>query len=158
MWLTVSDLLKPDGPFYIEISQAFIAIDNRFLLQLRDFKPTIVYPGHWGFFAGHWETGETAEAAMRRELQEELSLQPQDLNFLGSFIVEGNRRIHVHKFQLNNGLESLTLQEGQEIGAFTKEEIDNNTLFSKKFKKYFPISPISAKVFKHFIVKETNAR
>ena len=143
---------------YIEISQVIILSDNRYLIQLRDFKPNIIYPGHWGFFAGHWETGETAEAAMRRELQEELRLQPQNLNFLGSFIIDGNRRIHAHKCQQNNGLESLTLQEGQEIGAFTKEEIANNTLFSKKFKKYFPISPISAKVFKHFIVKETNAR
>ena len=154
----MSDSLQFNHSNYIEISQALIKIDVHYLMQLRDFKPTILYPGHWGFFAGHWETGETAEAAMRRELQEELSLQPQNLNFLGSFIVKGNRRIHAHKCQLNNGLESLTLQEGQEIGAFTKEEIANNTLFSKKFKKYFPISPISAKVFKHFIVKETNAR
>ncbi len=131
---------------------------NLYLMQLRDSKPNIIYPGHWGFFAGHWETGETAEAAMRRELQEELNLEPQNLNFIGSFIVEGNNRIHAYKCQLNNGLESLTLQEGQEIGAFTKEEIANNTLFSKKFKKYFSISPISAKVFKRFMVKETNAR
>ena len=95
---------------------------------------------------------------MKRELQEELSLQPQNLNFLGSFIVEGNRRIHAHKCQLNNGLESLTLQEGQEIGAFTKEEIANNTLLSQKLKKHFPVTPVSAKVLKQFIVKETNTR
>ena len=154
----MSDLLKPDGPFYIEISQAFIAIDNRFLMQLRDFKPSIVYPEHWGFFAGHWETGETAEAAMMRELSEELCWQPNSLKYLGNILVEGNRRIHVHKCQLDCDFKSLTLQEGQEIGAFTKYEIANNTLFSQKLKKHFPVTPVSAKVLKQFIVKETNTR
>ena len=147
----MSDLLKPNGPFYIEISQAFIAIDNRFLMQLRDFKPSIVFPGHWGFFAGHWETGETAEKAMKRELQEELCWQPRNLSFLGSLIVEGNRRIHAHQCQLDIKLQTLDLQEGQEIGAFTMEEITRNSLFSQKWKQHFPISPISAKVFQHFM-------
>ena len=157
MSLTALARLKSNTS-YIEISQAIILKENLYLMQLRDFKPNIIYPGHWGFFAGHWKNSETAEDAMMRELNEELCWQPPILSYLGNIIVEGNHRIHVHKCQLNNGLESLTLQEGQEIGAFTKEEIANNTLFSKKFKKYFPISPISAKVFKHFIVKETNAR
>ena len=127
-------------------------------MQLRDFKPNIIYPGHWGFFAGHWKNHETAVDAMMRELNEELCWQPQILTYLGNIIVEGNLRIHVHKCQLNCGWESLTLQEGQEIGAFTKEEIARNTLFSQKLKKRFQVTPISAEVFKRFIVKETNAR
>ena len=147
----MSDLLQPDGPFYIEISQAFIAIDNRFLMQLRDFKPSILYPGHWGFFGGHWETGETAEAAMKRELLEELRWQPRSLTFLGNLIVEGNRRIHAHQCQPDLQLQTLDLQEGQEIGAFTVEEITRNSLFSQKWKQHYPISPISAKVFQHFM-------
>ena len=127
-------------------------------MQLRDSKPDIIYPEHWGFFAGHWKNNETAEDAMMRELNEELCWQPPILTYLGNIIVEGNRRIHVYKCQLNCDLESLTLQEGQEIGAFTKEEIARNTLFSQKLKKRFQVTPISEKVFKRFIVKETNAR
>jgi len=51
------------------------------------------------FFAGHWETVETAEAYMKRELQKELRWQPLSLTFLGSLIVEVNRRIHAHQCQ-----------------------------------------------------------
>ena len=104
-----------------------------------------------GFFTGHWETGETAEAAMKRELQEELRWQPRSLTFQGSLIVEGNRRIHAHQCQLDLELQTLDLQEGQEIGAFTVEEITRNSLFSQKWKQHYPISPISAKVFQHFM-------
>ena len=143
--------MQHDHSNYIEISEALITIDNLYLMQLRDFKPTIVYPGHWGFFAGHWETGETAEAAMKRELQEELRWQPRSLTFLGSLIVEGNRQIHAHQCQLDIKLQTLDVQEGQEIVAFSVEEITRNSLFSQKWKQYYPISPISAKVFQHFM-------
>jgi hypothetical protein len=48
-------------------------------------------------------------------------------------------------------LEELVLQEGQEIGSFGTEEITKNSLFSRKWKKHYPISPLSAKVFHNFI-------
>lgn len=129
----------------------FIAMDNRFLMQLRDFNPSIIYPGHWGFFAGHLEPGESSEEAMWREIVEELCWKPQNLNFLGSLMVEENRRIHAYQCRLKGELETLSLQEGQEIGGFTTEEITRNSLFSQKWKQHYPISPISAKVFQHFM-------
>ena len=92
---------------------------------------------------------------MRRELQEELGWQPQNLNFLGSLTVEWNRRIHVHECYSNKKIHSFDLQEGREIGAFTKEEIASNTLFSKKLMKRFPVTSISAEVFKYVIAKKT---
>ena len=107
----MSDLFKDKGLSQIEISQAFIAIEDRFLMQLRDFNPSIVYPGHWGFFAGHSEPGESAEETMWREIEEELSWKPQNLNFLGDIVVEGNRRIHAFQCQLDCKLEELVLQE-----------------------------------------------
>ena len=95
----MSDLFKDKGLSQIEISQAFIAIEDRFLMQLRDFNPSIFYPGHWGFFAGHSEPEESAEETMWREIEEELSWKPQSLNFLGNIIVEGNRRINAFQCQ-----------------------------------------------------------
>jgi 8-oxo-dGTP pyrophosphatase MutT (NUDIX family) len=46
--------------------------DGRYLLQLRDPKPTILLPDHWACFGGTVDPSETAAAAMRRELIEEL--------------------------------------------------------------------------------------
>ena len=142
--------LKPNTS-YIEIRQAIILKENLYLMQLRDFTPNIIYPGHWGFFAGHWKNNETAKEAMMRELLEELCWQPKSLIYLGNLIGEWNHHIHVHKCQLDCSLESLTLKEGQEIGAFTMDEITRNSLFSKKWKQCYPITPISATIFKHFI-------
>ena len=53
--------------------------DGRYLLQLRDEKPGLHLSGHWGLFGGSLEPGETPEAAMRRELLEELGFVARDL-------------------------------------------------------------------------------
>ena len=49
-----------------------IAADGRFLLTSRPEGK--VYPGHWEFPGGKVEPGETIEAALRRELHEELGI------------------------------------------------------------------------------------
>ena len=57
----------------VEVAIAILFKDGQFLLQLRDNIPTIIYPGHWAFFGGHVEPGETAEAGVWRELKEEIN-------------------------------------------------------------------------------------
>lgn len=68
--------LKPAGP--LQPGNAAVALitdeHGRYLMQLRDDKPTIFYPGHWGCFGGALDQGESFEAALRRELIEELGL------------------------------------------------------------------------------------
>ena len=56
----------------VKISQAFIQYKSKLLLQLRDFKNEINFPGHWGFFAGHIKKNETPIITIKRELKEEL--------------------------------------------------------------------------------------
>lgn len=53
--------------------------DGRYLVQLRDDRPGVFYPGHWGLFGGAIEPGETVDAALRRELLEEIGHVPPDL-------------------------------------------------------------------------------
>lgn len=67
--------LIPDGWGANQAVAAIIAVQELgYLLQLRDDRAGIWYPGHWGLFGGTAERGETGEAALRRELAEELSL------------------------------------------------------------------------------------
>src|SRR6516225_1127523 len=59
---------------------AIIVFDGRdYLLQLRDMRSDIWYPGHWGLFGGQNLPGETPEDSIRRELVEELGFKPREL-------------------------------------------------------------------------------
>src|ERR1700680_1541781 len=62
---------------------ALIVVDREhYLLQLRDQKPGIFYPGHWGLFGGATEPGEPPEAAGAREIKEELGRGVPHINRL----------------------------------------------------------------------------
>jgi 8-oxo-dGTP pyrophosphatase MutT (NUDIX family) len=65
-----------------------VTADGRYLMQLRDNKPTIILPDHWAFFGGTVDPGETADAAIRRELREELEFTAGDLRFFTELLIE----------------------------------------------------------------------
>ena len=54
--------------------KAVIHSDGKILLQLRDEKPNIYYPGVWGLFTGKVEPNEKPIDALKRELLEEIGL------------------------------------------------------------------------------------
>jgi len=102
--------------------------DGRYLLQLRDLKPGIFYPGHWGLFGGAIDGDETPEAALRRELREEIGLAVGDLRPLTqfSFICGRHGRIDRHFYEVkvaSDVLPELELGEGAQMRAFTAARI-----------------------------------
>src|SRR5205085_11015572 len=68
--------LAADTPLHLDNAvAALIVVDGSgYLLQRRDNVPQIFFPDHWGLFGGAIDPGETPEAALRRELREELML------------------------------------------------------------------------------------
>jgi 8-oxo-dGTP pyrophosphatase MutT (NUDIX family) len=68
--------LEPEGPLKPVNAAVALIIDEqgRRLVQLRDAKPTIFFPDHWGCFAGALEPGETDERSLAREIDEESGL------------------------------------------------------------------------------------
>jgi 8-oxo-dGTP pyrophosphatase MutT (NUDIX family) len=62
--------------------------DGRYLMQLRDPKPTILLPGHWALFGGTVDPGETGEQAMRRELLEELEFRARGVEAFTEMVIE----------------------------------------------------------------------
>jgi 8-oxo-dGTP pyrophosphatase MutT (NUDIX family) len=72
MDLTAGPKLRP-----AEAAAALIVTsDARYLMQHRDDKPGIFFPGWWGCFGGAVEPGESPADAVRRELAEELGWRP----------------------------------------------------------------------------------
>lgn len=77
--MTAPDTLFVDDTLPLTPGDAAAAIivapNDKVLLQLRDTKPGIFYPGHWGFFGGALEAEDaTPGDGLRRELNEELDL------------------------------------------------------------------------------------
>jgi 8-oxo-dGTP pyrophosphatase MutT (NUDIX family) len=73
----------------LAVSDAVAAIirveGDGYLLQLRDSKPEIWYPGRWGLFGGAIEPGEDPLDALKRELREELELEIETAEFFARF-------------------------------------------------------------------------
>ncbi|MCX5376135.1 NUDIX domain-containing protein [Streptomyces sp. NBC_00091] len=50
--------------------------ESEIILQLRDEKPNICWPGYWSLLGGQIEPGETAMEAVLREIHEEAGIAP----------------------------------------------------------------------------------
>ena len=104
--------------------------DGRYLMQHRDDVPHIMLPGHWACFGGAIEPGESPEAALRRELVEEIEFRAREV---GSFTemdvlipLDPPRRDRMHFFAvpiLASDLDTLVLHEGQGKALFTPEAL-----------------------------------
>ena len=115
---------------------------NLFLFQLRDFKPSIVHPGHWGAFGGEIDGGEKPLHAIKRELNEEINHAPETITFFKNIASE-EYGIYTHLFyaEIKVPLNNLKLMEGEDMGTFSREEILRGKLYSQKLRSFYPVAP-----------------
>jgi len=123
----------------VEVALAMLQRDGRWLIQLRDEIPTIVAPGCWGLFGGHLEPDETPEQALRRELLEEISWQPPDLELVMVHPIH-RRTAHVFRGELSVPLEQLQLLEGQDLDLVSPEELLMGSIWSTKLAVHRPLA------------------
>ncbi len=113
----------------VEVAIALLIREGQFLLQLRDNIPTIVYPGHWAFFGGHIEPGETPEEGVWREIKEEINYVPPHLNLFTRWEHQNIVR-HVFYGPLTVPIDALELNEGWDLGLWTVADIQRGERFS----------------------------
>ncbi len=111
---------------------AAIILENsksEILLYLRDAKPAIPFPHHWDLFGGYIEDGETPEAALIREVKEELNIDLTEFKFFRKYEClqgDANPNIkYVFTGKIYKSIEEITLMEGEKLQFFSKEEIPN---------------------------------
>jgi 8-oxo-dGTP pyrophosphatase MutT (NUDIX family) len=103
---------------------------GRYLMQLRDQRAGIFYPGHWGLFGGAIEEGETAERALVRELSEELGIVARSAQYFTEFTFDfgfvGLGRPARRYFEVAieaAQLRDAVLGEGSDMRIFSAREI-----------------------------------
>ncbi len=70
-------LAAAGSPRLNDVAALMVAADGRYLMQLRDDRPSLRVADHWCLFGGRVEPGETPRAALIRELAEELEFSPR---------------------------------------------------------------------------------
>jgi 8-oxo-dGTP diphosphatase len=136
----------------IEVAIAILQKDSQFLLQLRDDIPGIFYPGQWGFFGGHLEPEESPDAAVRRELWEEIGYVPPQVTLFRQY-VENQVIRHVFYAPLTAAVEDLDLQEGWDLGLFTIADIQRGDRYSERAAQVRPLGTPHQKILLDFIAQ-----
>ncbi|NET41936.1 NUDIX hydrolase [Okeania sp. SIO2B3] len=134
------------------VAIAILYREGKFLMQLRDNIPTILYPGIWAFFGGHLEPGETAEVALKRELAEEIGYVPETVSEFGVYSDVKVVR-HVFYAPLTVELKDLVLGEGWDMGLLTPAEIKAGKAYSENAGMERSLGEFHQKILLDFIDK-----
>jgi 8-oxo-dGTP pyrophosphatase MutT (NUDIX family) len=104
--------------------------DGRYLMQRRDDKPGLFLRNHWAAFGGSVDDGESGEAALRRELVEELEFTAREvlplteLTISLPFPAARWDRMSFYAVPITpEDVVGMVLHEGQEMRLFRVEEI-----------------------------------
>ena len=138
----------------VHVAIAILYQQDKFLMQLRDNIPTILYPGHWAFFGGHLEAGETPEEAVQREILEEIGYTlPPTFSFFRTYPDEIAIR-HVFFAPLEVELNQLVLTEGWDMGLLAVEDIHKGECYSAAAKAVRPLGPRHQRILLDFMNEE----
>ena len=136
----------------VRVAIAILYQDDRFLMQLRDDDPRIIYPGCWGFFGGHIDPGESPEVAVQRELIEEIGYPMPSVTQFDDYADEKVIR-HVFHAPLTVGIADLVLMEGWDLGLLSIEDILRGDCFSDRANQVRPLGTTHRQILLDFIGK-----
>ncbi|NJK47995.1 NUDIX domain-containing protein [Candidatus Gracilibacteria bacterium] len=137
----------------VSVALAILTQNDQFLMQLRDDKPDIAYPGHWGLFGGHLELNETPEEGLKREVLEEIEYT---ITNLVKFRCYGDSKItrHIYYAPLTVPIGHLILHEGWDLALVPPEAIRQGSYYSAKANRISPLGGIHQQILLDFIKAE----
>lgn len=122
----------------MDSAKALVLFDKKILLLLRDDIPTISNPNTWSLIGGIVEKGESFEQTIRREMQKEIGISPQELHYVGCLeIPNGTAHGIFVAYPTKSEVKKITLgNEGQKLAFFSFGEIAGLNL-GKEMSLYF---------------------
>lgn len=122
------------------------------LLQQRDDKAWLPFANHWTTLGGRIENDESADAAIKRELLEEIELAPEvtlwkayeHTQFVDGNLVVVEQYMYVGK--IDKTAEEITLNEGQALGFFKRDDLEQLPIafgFKALFEEFFDVQPVA---------------
>jgi 8-oxo-dGTP pyrophosphatase MutT (NUDIX family)/GNAT superfamily N-acetyltransferase len=120
------------------------------LLQQRDNKPGLLYAGCWSTFGGAVEADETPDEAVRRELREEIELEPALTlwqTFTHEYVYQGQPTLveqYVYYGAVDRDSHEIALNEGQALGFFSRDDLESLPVafgFGPTFAAFFDTRP-----------------
>ncbi|WP_107668197.1 NUDIX hydrolase [Cyanothece sp. BG0011] len=132
------------------VALAILHQNGRFLMQLRDNIPTIIYPDRWGFFGGHLEPGETPEMGVKREVIEEINFTIENPIFFCRYDDDIALRYIFHA-PLTVSIDELNLQEGADLGLVSPDDVKRGQCYSEKLGDVRPLGKIHQEILLNFI-------
>lgn len=137
----------------ISVAMAIIHQNGKYLMQLRDNIPNILYPGVWGFFGGHLEPGEKPQEGLKRELIEEINYSVEEFTEFRCDVGEQYIR-YFYSCPLVVPLEKLELKEGWDLDLLSPAEIQQGYGYSPKA-GLRPLGDIHRQTMLDFIASST---
>lgn len=112
----------------VEAAHVILRLSGKYVMQLRDDKPDIAAHGQWSIFGGEINSGEAPLEAIKRELFEELSIQPDELRFLWQTdyyydFIKGIVRTWFFISNVDRVWDAHKLKEGKAVGVFSFNEL-----------------------------------
>jgi 8-oxo-dGTP diphosphatase len=110
----------------VSVGGLLVKPDRSVLLQLRDHKPGILYPGYWAIPAGSLEPSETHLEGAVRELSEETGYwmaDPKPLPVYEGFLPDGSPVTRHVFWDVYDGVQSIRVLEGQAMEFVTPDQL-----------------------------------
>lgn len=120
-------------------------VGNKVLMQLRDVKNGIIFPGQWGFFGGSIRNGETPDYCAKRELFEEIAYSPKKIYKLSidryKLPKAGDCISYSFYCPLTVPVEDVRsrLSEGLDFALVSLKDILSKEVYSAKMRRYYPV-------------------
>ncbi|OGH30665.1 MAG: hypothetical protein A3B41_00415 [Candidatus Levybacteria bacterium RIFCSPLOWO2_01_FULL_37_26] len=115
------------------------------LTMMRDSRQALLKQGTWSFISGFKEKNESFEESIAREVEGEMHIIINGIEFLSSFFYENSTNYLYHAALTDDNVNNIEREEGMSLDFFSLQELEklpltpSTRLFIEKYKDLLEI-------------------